>query len=205
MRGALIGLDSLLRTDRSGKGAGVAARAESAILAAAEGVVKIGDPELASSFATTLGAVQDPRASDLLWSFVRHGVAREQSLSVITWRKDVRDLARLGSLLIEPASGDLLQTELSSLPSALRNAYGEAALPFLEAGVQKSRYVFVRTGCARELVLAGRGLGFSFIVDAIEGNRRYRMEMTQFVRDSIPEIRGASVEELLVFLKQRAK
>lgn len=186
-------------------GAGVAARAESAILAAAEVVVKIGDPELASRFAMTLGAVQDPRASDLLWSLVKRGVAREQALIAITWRKDVRDLARLGSLLIEPAAGDELKTELSSFPYALRNAYGEAALPFIEAGVEKSGYVFVRTGCARELVLAGRGLGFSFIVDAIEGNRRYRMEMTQFVRDSFLEIRGASVEELLVFLKQRAK
>jgi hypothetical protein len=139
------------------------------------------------------------------WSFVERGVGREQSLIVITWRKDVRDLPRLGSLLTAPATGDPLKTELSSLPYALRNSYGDAPLPFLEDGLQRSGYVFVRTSCARELALAGHSSGFAFIIKAIEGNERYRQEMTQFVRDSFPDIRAADEGALLAFLKQRVK
>ena len=205
LRGALLGLGWLLRTDTDRKPGGVETRAESAILAATEHVVKTGDPEMVSNLAVTLGVVRNDRARDILWSFVERGVGREQSLIVITWRKDVRDLPRLGSLLTAPVTGDPLKTELSSLPYALRNSYGAAALPFLEDGLQRSGYVFVRTGCARELVLAGRKAGFAFVVQSIEGNARYKQEMVQFIRDSFPEIKGADEGALLAFLKERAK
>ena len=205
LRGAVIGLGWLLRTKYQRTPAEVETRAESAILAATERLVKMGDPEILSNLALTLGAMQDDRAHDVLWNFVERGVAREQSLIVISWRKDVRDLARLGSLLTVPATGDPLKTEFSRLPYALRNSYGEAALPFLEDGLQRSGYVFVRTACARELVLAGRSSGFAFILKAIEDNERYRQELTQFVQDRFPEIRGADAGALVAFLKQRAK
>jgi hypothetical protein len=205
LRGALLGLGWLLRTDTDRKPGGVETRAESAILAATEHVVKTGDPEMVSKLAVTLGVVRNDRARDMLWSFVERGVSREQSLIVITWRKDVRDLPRLGLLLTAPATGDPLKPGLSSLPYALRNSYGDEALPFLEDGLQRSADVFVRTSCARELVLAGHSSGFAFIVKAIEGNERYKQEMTQFVRDSFPDVRGADEGALLAFLKQRAK
>ncbi len=205
LRGALLGLGWLLRTDTDRKPGGVETRAESAILAATEHVLKIGNPEMVSNLAVTLSVVRNDRARDILWSFVERGVGREQSLIVIAWRKDVRDLPRLGSLLTAPVAGDPLQRELASLPYALRNSYGDAALPLLEDGLQRSSSVFVRTNCARELVLAGRGSGFAFIVRAIEGNEGYRQEMTQFVRDRFPDIRGADEDALLAFLKQRAK
>ena len=200
LRGALLGLGWLLRTDTDRKPGGVETRAESAILAATEHVVKIGGPEMVSNLAVTLSVVRNDRARDILWSLVERGVGREQSLIVIAWRKDVRDLPRLGSLLTAPVTGDPLKTELSSLPYALRNSYGDAALPFLEDGVQRSGYVFVRTNCARELLLAGRNAGFAFVVHA-----RYKQEMVQFIRDSFPEIKGADEGALLAFLKERAK
>jgi hypothetical protein len=205
LRGALLGLGWLLRTDTDRKPGGVETRAESAILAATEQVVKTGDPEMVSNLAVTLGVVRNDRARDILWSFVERGVGREQSLIVITWRKDVRDLPRLGSLLTAPVTGDPLKRELSSLPHAMRNSYGDAALPFLEDGLQRSGYVFVRTSCARELVLAGRKAGFAFVVESVEGNARYKQEMVQFIRDSFPEIRGGDEGALLAFLKERAK
>jgi hypothetical protein len=149
--------------------------------------------------------VRNDRARDILWGFVERGVSREQSLIVIAWRKDVRDLPRLGLLLTAPATGDPFKRELASLPYALRNSYGDAALPILEDGLQRSGSVFVRTNCARELVLAGRSSGFAFITKAIEGNESYRQEMTQFVRDSFPDLRGADDGALLAFLKQRAR
>ncbi len=49
----------------------------------------------------------------------------------------------------------------------------------------------VRTGCARELVIAGRPAGFAFIVDAMEGNRSYKREMIEFVRERFPELKSA--------------
>jgi hypothetical protein len=205
LRGALLGLGWLLRTDTDRKPGGVETRAESAILAATEHVVKIGGPEMVSNLAVTLSVVRNDRARDVLWSFVDRGVGREQSLIVIAWRKDVRDLPRLASLLTAPASGDPLKAELASLPYALRNSYGDAALPYLEEGLQRSGYVFVRTSCARELVLAGRKAGFAFVAESIEGNARYKQEMVQFIRDSFPEIKGADEGALLVFVKGRAK
>lgn len=205
LRGALLGLGWLLRTDTDRKPGGVETRAESAILAATEHVVKTGGPEMVSNLAVTLSVVHNDRARDILWSLVERGVGREQSLIVIAWRKDPRDLPRLASLLTVPVTGDPLKTELSSMPYQLRNSYGDAALPFLEDALQTSGYVFVRTSCARELVLAGHGSGFAFIIKAIEGNERYRQEMIQFVRDSFPDMRGADEGALLAFLKERAK
>jgi hypothetical protein len=112
-------------------------------------------------------------------------------------------LPRLGSLLTAPVTGDPLNRQLSSLPYALRNSYGAAALPFLEDGL-KSGYAFVPSECARQLVLAGRGSGFAFVAKTIEGNERYKQELTQFIHDSFPETRGADEGALLGFLKRRA-
>jgi hypothetical protein len=54
------------------------------------------------------------------------------------------------------------------------------------------------------LVLAGRGSGFAFVARTIEGNERYKQELTQFIHDSFPETRGADEGALLAFLKRRA-
>ncbi len=203
LRGALLGLGWQLRLDTNRQPGGVEIRAESAIPSAAERIAKIGDPQIASDLAVTLSAVRNERARDVLWSFVERGIAREQSLIAITWRKDPLDLPRLGSLLTAHVTGDPLNRELSSLPNALRNSYGDAALPFLEGGLQ-SGYAFVPSECARELVLAGRRSGFAFVVRAIEGNERYKQELTQFIHDSFPETRGTDEGALLAFLKRRA-
>ena len=97
-----------------------------------------------------------------------------------------------------------MSTELASIPYAIRNSYGDAALPFLEAGVKDSGYVWVRTNCARELIIAGRPSGFAFIVDAIQGNRPYKREMIQFVQDRFPQLKSADETAVLAFVKERA-
>ena len=61
---------------------------------------------MVSNLAETLGVVRNERARDILWSFVERGIGWAQSLIVITWRKDVRDLPRLGLLLTAPATGN---------------------------------------------------------------------------------------------------
>ena len=180
------------------------ARAEDALLAAAEHVVRVGDGQTIINFAAVLGAMRDERSHRILWDFVRRRVAYQQSLIAITWRKDLKDLPGLVAILEAPAPGDPLSSELSSLPYALRNAYGKAALPALEDAVKNSGYVWVRTSCARELIIENRPSGFAFVADAIEKDRFYKLEMIGFLREKFPELRDADDAAVLAFLKRRA-
>ena len=77
-------------------------------------------------------------------------------------------------------------------------------MPVLEEVLKKSAYVWVRTNCARELILENRPSGFAFVADAIEQDRRYKREMIEFVRERFPELRGANEAAVLAFLKKRA-
>src|SRR6266508_4536934 len=107
------------------------AKAGGALSAAAEHVVRVGDGQTINNFAVTLGALREERSNKILWDFVRRRAAYQQSLIAITMRKDLKDLPGLVEILDAPATGDPLSGELSSLPYALRNAYGAAALPAL--------------------------------------------------------------------------
>ncbi|MBO0800846.1 MAG: hypothetical protein J2P31_18670, partial [Blastocatellia bacterium] len=179
-------------------------KAENALITATEHVIRVGDGQTINDFASVLGSMSDERSHRILWDFVHRRVAYEESLIAITWRKDPKDLPGLVALLEAPATGDPLSTELSSLPYALHNAYSAAALPVLENALKKSGYVWVRTSCARELIIENRPSGFAFILDAIEQDRFYKSEMVQFLRDRFPEVRGADNQALLRFLKRRA-
>ncbi len=180
------------------------ARAVEALIAVAEHVIRVGDGQTINDFAAALGAIRDERSQQILWDFVRRRVAYEQSLIAITWRKDLNDLPRLAAILDAPATGDPLSGELSSLPYALHNAYGAAALPVLENALKKSGYVWVRTSCARELTIENRPSGFAFVADATEQNRFYKREMIEFVLGRFPDLRGAGDAAVLAFLKRRA-
>jgi hypothetical protein len=203
LRGAVTGVTRLLFADPPVLAAAQRTRAETAIIAAAENVLRAGDPQTLNNYAGALGGVHDPRAHDLLWDFVNRNIAAGQSLTAISWLKNPADLPRFAGLLEAPATGDAMQGTYSSLPYAVHLAYGDAALPVLESAIQKSGYVWVRTNCARELVQAGRGSGFAFIAQAIEENKFYKREMVRFVQDRFPELRGADDGTVLVFLKAR--
>jgi hypothetical protein len=138
-----------------------------AMLDAAEHVIRTADEQTVTNYAAALGGVKDDRASTLLWNLVSRRVATEQALIAITWRKNLGDLPRLSAALEGPVRGDELSRQVASLPYALRNSYGEAALPYLETALKNSHYVWVRTNCARELMLAGRRSGFAFVAEAI--------------------------------------
>jgi hypothetical protein len=203
LRGAIIGVTRSLSADPPLLTVQARSRAEAALIAASKNALRIGDAQTASDYAAALGGVHDPRAHDLLWNFVERDVQTEQSLIAITWLKDRRDLPRLAALLEAPAKGDTMKRTYASLPYAIHNAYGDAALPVLESAIQKSDYVWVQTNCARELVLAGRKSGFAFIAHAIEQNKLYRRELAQFVQERFPELRGADDSRILTFLKSR--
>jgi hypothetical protein len=176
---------------------------ERAMLDAAEHVIRTADQQTVIYYVSALGSVKDNRAGTLLWDLVSRRVAAEQALIAITWRKNPADLPRLSAALEGPVRGDELSREVANLPYALRNSYGEAALPYLEIALKNSHYVWVRTNCARELILAGRHSGFAFVADAITSNRPYKPEMLQFVRDQFPDLRTADEAAVLTFLSKR--
>jgi hypothetical protein len=204
VRGAVTAASRVVSNQRRLFSDAVKARAEDALITAVEHVISVGDSQTITNFAAALGAMRDERGHQILWDFVRRRVAYEQSLIAIPWRKDLKDLPRLAAILDEPATGDPLSAELSSLPYSLHKAYGAAALPVLENALKNSGYVWVRTNCARELIGENRPSGFAFVADAIEQNRFYKGEMIQFVRDRFPELRGADETAVLAFLKRRA-
>jgi glycine/D-amino acid oxidase-like deaminating enzyme len=127
-----------------------------------------------------------------------------QALIAITWRKSLPDLPKLAQITLQPANGHALDYELGSLPYALHNAFGDAAIPYLETMLERSEYIRVRTNAAQELILGSRPKGFAFAGDAIENNRSYRQEMIQFIRDRFPELRQADEPSMLKFVQARA-
>jgi hypothetical protein len=205
LRGSILGITRLLVRERNFLPAGAEARAETAVLGATEHVVRTGGQETVNDFAMALGALHGEPFRDALWDFVERRVALGQSLIAIAWRKDPRDLPRLAALMEASVTGDPLSGSFSSLPNALRYAYGEAALPYFESALKKSGDVWVQTNCARELVLAGRPDGFAFVAQAIEQDRIYKRETIQFVRGRFPELQGADERAILAFVKQRAR
>jgi hypothetical protein len=203
LRGAILGVSRVVSDPQQTLPAESRSRVENALLRAVEHVVRIADVQTLTDFAAALGSVHDARAHDVLWNLFERNVAADQSLIAISWHKDLRDLPRFGALLVAPA-GNATSRQLGSIPYALRNSYGEAAVPFLEAAIKDSGNVWVRSGCARELVIAGRPAGFAFIVDAMEGNRANKREMIEFMRERFPKLKGANETEVLAFAKARA-
>jgi hypothetical protein len=202
--GALHVLSTIVLPGNSPVSPDIRARAGDAMIRGADHIIQI-DPQNANQYIADLGQEKDERAHDLLWDLVnRRGVGYGQALIAITWRKSLPDLPKLAQLALQPANGHALDYEISSLPYALRNAYGDAAIPYLDSMLQRSEFTFVRTNCARELIIAGRPEGFAFMADAIANGRFYRQEMIQFVRDRFPGLRGADDPSILKFLQARA-
>ena len=203
LRGAIIAASRLLFYEPPLLSADDRVRTQDALISAAENVLRDGDPQTGNYYALALGSVHDPRARTLLWSFMERNILTEQSLLVLTWLKDPADLPRLAALIEGPAQGDPMQTTYAYLPSAIHKVYGEAAIPVLESAIEKSGYIWVRTNCARELVLEGRKSGFAFIEQAIEQNKPYRGEMVRFLQERFLGLRGADDDKVLGFLKSR--
>jgi hypothetical protein len=204
LRGAIRGVSGWISDPRQALPADVRARAESRLLGSVEHVVRVGDEQMRTELAAALGSVRGDLARDVLWSLANRGIARQQALIAIAWHKDPRDLARLGAMITGSPEDFDRSRDLASIPYAIRNSYGDAAVPFLEAALKRSVYDRLRSNCAQELIIAGKPSGFAFVVDAIQQNRSYRPEMVQFVRDRFPELKAADEGNVLAFVKQRA-
>ena len=198
LRGAVIAVQRAVWVDSP-----LRARAENALIDSADHIAAIADAQTLNDCAAALGGFRDKRAAAVLRNWITQNVAREQAAIALSWLRLPEDLPKLAQLTLVPANGDASSLELSSLPYALRNSYGEAATPYLETMLQRSEFVRVRTASARELVLAGRPSGFAFIASAIERNQD-RLEMIQFLRDQFPELAKVDDAAVLAFAKARA-
>lgn len=207
LRGALRGFQNLIYwSPQTPLPPAERTTAESALIAARDRIFAVADPQTQIDYTSLLGGLHDTSAGKLLWDLVsQRRAAREQALIAIMWRKDPADLPRLAAEMEGPGDGDPLSHRAASLPYALRNSYGDAAIPYLLRSLAQSPQVFVRTNCARELILVNHPAGFAFVASAIETKERYSLEMVQFVKDRFPELRNADNAAVLAFLKQRAK
>jgi hypothetical protein len=160
------------------------------------------DPKDLNEYASVLGMLNDPASHEVLWDLVKRGVAAEQAMIALSWRKDPTDLPKLGELVLNPANG--ADSRLASLPYALHTAYGDAAVPYLERMLAGSEPIRLRTESARELMVAGRSSGFAFAADAMEKGRPYSRDLADFVRGRFREMGKAEDAAVLRFLKERA-
>jgi hypothetical protein len=204
LRGSIRCIMWILSTQHAALRPGSEAKSETALVAAIAHVVRSGDRPSLQYLAEAFGQLHGEASRQALWDFVERGVSPEQSLIALTWRKDPRDLPRLGAMLQASDAGDPRGRILASLAPSLRRAFPEAAIPYLEAALKTSAYVWVQTSCAQELVLAGRPAGFAFIAHAMEQGRGSKADLIQFLRDQFPELRGADDAAILTFLQHRA-
>lgn len=182
--------------------------ADRQVLGAAPGVIASGDTEVVQQLAEYLGSMSSPQAHDLLQHVAeRTDSAGEQARIALTWHPDPADLPRLAALLTKPGDPDLRGTDRSSLPYSLVRGYGDAALPYLERAISSSPYVWVRTQSAEQLALHNRQAGFEFLIETVEGNPPYRMELIRWVQSSFRQELppGANDQQISEFLRSQLK
>ena len=92
-------------------------RMDSAVMKAAPELVRRRSADVLQPLAQYLGLVKTDASRNLLWRMVDDGVVREQALVCLTWIADKRDLPRLA--------------RYPGLDYHLRQAYGDAAMPYL--------------------------------------------------------------------------
>jgi hypothetical protein len=177
----------------------------SMVLDAATNVLEHGDARSQQTLALALGSIKSDAARDFLWKMIESGTADEQSRIALTWIGDSRDLPRLAGLLTKADPTDRYGYKNSSLAYSLHRAYGDASLPWLKQAARDTKQIWVRTSCAKELVLADQSEGFEFLLQAMDEMPSFKAEAVQFIRDRFPELRGAGEDIVLAFLKTKAR
>jgi hypothetical protein len=174
------------------------------VLNIALAVLEHSDAHLQQLLALALGSIKTDASRDLLWKMIESGTSEEQSRIAITWVGDSRDLPRLAGLLTRTDPADPYGRMSSSLPYSLHRAYGDASLPWLKQAARDAKQIFVRTSCAKELVLADQPEGFKYLLQAMGEMPTFKPEAMQFLRDRFPDLRDAPEGTVLAFLKGKA-
>jgi hypothetical protein len=168
----------------------IPSRIEKAVGEAVEQLLHFRDRQVLQPLALFLGEWKADRSRELLWRLVDDGTVRGQALICLTWIADPRDLSRLAK-----EGGAMLADHLDG-------AYGSAAVPYLRERL-KSPDVRFQVEAAKQLANRDEPEAWRFIVDAIEQDRPYKQQILQWIRDRSREMRSATVEELLVFVKAK--
>jgi len=180
-------------------------RVEQRVVAAVNGNLVHADGQMTSDLVALPGQIHTEQVHDLLWTLVGRRTATEQALICIAWQQDPTDLARLTAYMISAATDDQKGRELSSVPYAMRNKFGDAALPWLRDAMKQVSSTALRMRCAEELMRANDPAAFTFAYDAIAQNRGWKAQIRTMVNDQFPDTRNAPDADLAKFLDERSK
>ena len=177
-------------------------RAADAFLAASDHVLQIGDGDAVSRYISKLTMLDGNKARPLLWSFVDRGLQTGGALETITRFKNPEDLPRIQAFLQSPTA-DAPGNDCGFVMLYLRELYGEAAIPVLEAVLQKSTLETMQRRSAEQLALAGRKSGFAYLRRLVEGKTSSAPGTLRFMKENFPALRNASDQQILAYLKSR--
>ncbi len=178
------------------------ARVEERLISFASGSLGRADPQSAVDVTSLLGQIHTQRAHEVLWNLADHHMGGDQTLVAIAWHKDPKDLPRITEFLLAQPAGEKGDQVFTGEPYAMRNSFGDAALPWLRTILEKARPVSLRIRCAEELMRANDPAGFAFAIDAI-GGREWKADVRSIVSNLFPDARKMSDAELVKFLSSR--
>lgn len=158
----------------------------------------------ASWLAQYLAVSKLASAHELLWKLANN-VGSEQVLICIAWLHNPADLPRLAAIVEQYDPADAHGYKNSGVVNDLRAAYGNAARPYFQDILDKSRQIWVRVAAAKELTLMGDSAGYRFFIDMLEQQAHpfYHDEMVRWLQGAFPVIQNADDAHILAFLKSR--
>jgi hypothetical protein len=193
-----------LRDPHFGLSAASVARIEGALRGDIPFIIAQRNDKAAWWIANFLGETRPASGREELWELVGAGLAKEQSLSCITWFRDPADLSRLASIAEQYDSSDPYGYKHSGFVEELGTEYGTVARPYLRDILASSKQTWVRTEAAKALVLMDDRAGWEFFAGVLKQRPFYRDEMARWLRDSFPAIRDADDVGILHFVESRA-
>lgn len=165
-----------------------------AVWAAAPHIRKFKEREALWPLVLFMGQLKTQRAREFLWQMADVPSVREQALICLCYPRNVADLPKLGKLLV---------ASTGSLAYGLRNAYSEAAIPYLLEGTKNGRSRTVVESSVRELVRSASLEGWQLCKDALENNRPYKWAVVNVLRSESPGLRHASDADLLELVHRK--
>ena len=178
------------------------AKMNKAVWAAAPHILALKDPEALRPLVQFVGAEKSDRSRQLLWKLSSDQSVRQEALSCLCWIGDIRDLPKLGPLLL---SYEKDESAVTSLPHDLMEAFGEKATPYLLKGLQDSPNRSVRIRCAKELAHVNRVEAFYFYRDELAGNSPEKLQLMLNLRDRFMENQNATEEQTRAFVDAKIR
>jgi hypothetical protein len=195
--GAVHSLGFMRSYDWSGN-PGVLVRMDKAVTDATPHIIALNTYEALWPLVLFLGGDKSDHSRDLLWQLSGQDSVMDQALTCLCSIGDLRDLSRLGPLLVkDPPAG--------SLAYALRRAYGEQATPYLIKGLSDAPLWAIRVQCAKELALGNHAEAFLFYRNVLSGNGPEKQQVMQDLRDFFKGNQGATEEQLTVFVEKNIR